>query len=322
MATEKLEDRPPIPGTLHIVTTTACNASLLEKTKDSPGVCAFCYRAKETVKADLSAAAALLGRIRDSGMIESLVFTGGEPLAGEDPFVLRMLPLAKRYGFKTILHTNGIALSRFLGKVQPYADLIALPIDGSCPGISDFYRGRGYFRLFQRNLSLLSRYPAALAFNTFADAHNLSDLPGIAAMLDKVSKSRPVAYWLVSQFRAMGLSNGSGRSKFWSDTNKFREMTRALNLKYPGLNIYSQPNRRRNEPYPFRVWLHADGAMFCDPGRGRTGENVLVGNVLRSRGKGAFENLMGKAKAAYNGIAAVRPPGPAKRRASEKQNER
>jgi hypothetical protein len=46
------------------------------------------------------------------------------------------------------------------------------------------------------------------------------------------------------------------------------------------MTIYAQPTRAPEDPYPFRVWVLADGTVTADLGSVAAPRNAVLGNLL------------------------------------------
>jgi pyruvate-formate lyase-activating enzyme len=273
--------RSAMPNTLHFILNTECNAWDLESVDGSPGVCKFCYRAREKVATTPATIRRLLTMVREESTIKRIVFTGGDPLMPKENHVEFAVRAAKELGFVVNIHTNGLLLEEKYLAVGPWVDVFSLAIDGASPETADWERGAGYFERFRRNMDILVRDRRTVAFNTFVEPKNLPDLSNVAGMVAGYSSLVDVEYWLISQYRAITRDNAKKRALYSFPAQQFRDIITGIVAEYPSLNIFAQPTRDA-DVYPARFWLLGDGVLTVDTGNPLSPRNTLVGNCLVS----------------------------------------
>lgn len=281
MSEELSFSRSPMPRVLHFVLNTECNAWDLAPVKGSPGVCRFCYRAKEQVITTKRNIEQLLRMIRSESDIDRIVFTGGDPLMPKENHIEFALQCAKELGFTTNIHTNGLLLQEKYPAIGRCVDVFTLAIDGAYAETVDWERGVGYFERFVANMRLLVNDHKVAAFNTFVSPHNFRELPNVAEMIAELAGQIKIEYWLISQYRPIARDTIKKRGIYIFSPTEFKSAVAEIVRLFPQLNIYSQPTRE-SDLYPLRIWLLADGTLTADTGRASLNQNVVIGNCLES----------------------------------------
>lgn len=278
-------------GIIHLVLNTDCNAWDLAPTPSSPGVCRFCYRERNRVKADPDTVVRVIDRLRRESEAHRIVFTGGDPVMPYENHLELALRHAHSAGFETNLHTNGLLLKGRYPEIREHVSVYSLAIDGPDAETADWFRGQGYFDCFQANTAMLTSDRRRLAFNTFTTAHSIQTLQDLARSITDLAGSTPVEYWLISQYRPIGRANphkaeiyGFGREDFLQAVNDVRALV-------PDIPVFAQPTRAPHDAYPFRVWVLADGTVTADLGSVLAPRNAVLGNLLTD----GFESLVRRA---------------------------
>lgn len=254
---------------MRIFVTNACNANLLERTKDSPDVCGFCYRQINTVDTNKKKIIKILDEIKKIKSIKEITFTGGEPLVSK--YLPLFLKESKKRGFYNMVHTNGILLKELWKKIAKNVDCVTLPIDGSTRQLVEYHRGKGFYDLTTRNIRLLKKSRKEIGINTIATSENISDLKNLAR---KVNSLKP-RYWLVSRFRKVNLAIFRKDSDiYWVSRKLFIKTAEYIEKKYPRINLFYQVD---NNDGPKRIWICADGKVYTQE-RGKD-TNTLIGDV-------------------------------------------
>jgi len=130
---------------------------------------------------------------------EKIVFTGGEPLTRKD--IIDLIQYAKKQGFYTILHTNGLLLTKEkLEMLAKFLDQINLPIDGCDEDTNRIIRERGVFEKVLEILEWLKGYPESkIVISTVVTQLNKDCIIKIAKILPKY-----IYKWRIFQFKATG----------------------------------------------------------------------------------------------------------------------
>lgn len=280
-------------GIVHLVLNTDCNAWDLPKTPGSPGVCRFCYRERNRVHTDEATVRRVIDRVRAESDAHRIVFTGGDPVMPYDNHLEPALQHARSAGFETNLHTNGLLLADRYPALRDHVTVYSLAVDGPDEQSADWFRGSGYFAAFQANTALLTADRRRLAFNTFTAAASLAALPRLAGTISDLAARTPVEYWLISQYRPIGRANSRKASLYAYDREAFTEAVAQVRglMSGTGVQVYDQPTRTAEDPYPFRVWVLADGTVTADLGSVAAPRNTVLGNVLAD----GFETLVRRA---------------------------
>ncbi|MEY9965960.1 MoaA/NifB/PqqE/SkfB family radical SAM enzyme [Streptacidiphilus sp. MAP12-16] len=283
-------------GIVHLVLNTDCNAWALPKTADSPGVCRFCYRERNRVHTDEPTVRRVIDQVRAESDATRIVFTGGDPVMPYDNHLEPALRHARAAGFATNLHTNGLLLAERYPGLHEHVSLYSLAIDGPDARTADWFRGDGYFSRFQANVDLLIADRRRLAFNTFTSAASLPELPELAKTIAAIATRTPVEYWLISQYRPIGRADDRKAALYAYSREAFTEAVASVReqLAASGIQVYDQPTRAATDPYPFRVWVLADGTVTADLGSVAAPRNTVLGNLLSD----GFEPLVRRAFAA------------------------
>lgn len=267
-------------GIVHLVLNTDCNAWELAPTTASPGVCRFCYRERNRVETDVDTVRRVIDSVRSESEAHRIVFTGGDPVMPYDNHLEIALRHATEVGFETNLHTNGLLLSGRYAGLSDYVSIYSLAVDGPDAATADWFRGKGYFERFLSNVAILISDRRLLAFNTFTTAASAVELPRLAQLIAGVARQTDVEYWLISQYRPIGRAStrkaeiyGFGRDDFVQAVDNVRESVE-------GVEVYAQPTRTPEDPYPFRVWVLADGTVTADLGSVGAPRNEVLGDLL------------------------------------------
>ena len=136
------------------------------------------------------------------GLLDAVVFSGGEPLAQKE--VVAAIAAVRALGFKVGLHTGG-AYPRRLAEVLPHVDWVGLDVkapraeyDG-VTGVPD--SGVAAFA----SLDLVQAYGVAHEVRT--TVHPALTPPAALEWLARELADRGVARWIVQPFRATGCAN-------------------------------------------------------------------------------------------------------------------
>ncbi|GAA1934924.1 hypothetical protein GCM10009716_47450 [Streptomyces sodiiphilus] len=233
----------------------------------------------------------VIDRVRSESAAHRCVFTGGDPVMPYDNHLEAALRHATEVGFETNLHTNGLLLSERYDGLRDYVTVYSLAVDGPDPGTADWFRGQGYFERFRSNVEFLAADQRRLAFNTFTTASSVQDLPRLAQLVAGTAGRTDVEYWLISQYRPIGRAStrkaeiyGFGRDAFIRAVDEVRAMVGEV-------AVYAQPTREPQDPYPFRVWVLADGTVTADLGSVAAPRNEVLGDLLTD----GFEPLVRRA---------------------------
>lgn len=265
---------------LHLVLNTDCNAWDLAPTPDSPGVCRFCYRERNRVATDPVTIRRVLDIVRAESAARRVVFTGGDPLMPYDNHIEPALEHAKRLGFETNVHTNGLLLPGRYPQIAEWVDVYSLALDGADAATADWFRGEGYFEQFQRNIALLAGDRRRLAFNTFTSARSARSLPGLARLITDVAAATTVEYWLISQYRPIGRPNLAKQQIYGYPAADFTRAVDQVRPMVEAVPVFAQPTREPSDPYPFRIWVLGDGTVTADLGSVAAKRNEVLGNLL------------------------------------------
>jgi pyruvate-formate lyase-activating enzyme len=276
---------------VHLVLNTDCNAWDLAPTSASPGVCRFCYRERNRVKTDPDTVRRVIDQVRAESEAHRVVFTGGDPVMPYDNHLEVALRHAQESGFETNLHTNGLLLSDRYAGVRDHVTLYSLAIDGPEADSADWFRGQGYFERFRSNVEFLVADRRRLAFNTFTTAASVRELPRLAEFVAGIAGRTEVEYWLISQYRPIGRASAGKAELYGFERDDFVRAVDGVRGAVAPVEIFAQPTRAPEDPYPFRVWVLADGTVTADLGSVAAPRNAVIGDLLAD----GFEPLVRRA---------------------------
>lgn len=271
------EDELP---TIHLILNTDCNAWDLKASEGSPGVCRFCYRERNRVVSDSPTTRRVLDVLAAESSAKRIVFTGGDPVMPYDNQLVPALRRARELGFSINLHTNGLLLRERYPDLRDWVDVYSLAIDGADPATAEWFRGIGYLERFLGNVDMLATDGRALAFNTFTSAVSIGRLGELARLIASIADRTPVEYWLISQYRPIGRADVRKAETYGFGVEEFRVAVDQARRAAPGIAVYDQPTRAPEDPYPFRVWVLADGTVTADLGSVAAPRNEAMGNLL------------------------------------------
>ncbi|MER5749072.1 radical SAM protein [Streptomyces sp. NPDC002088] len=276
---------------VHLVLNTDCNAWDLAPTSASPGVCRFCYRERNRVKTDPDTVRRVIDRVRAESETHRVVFTGGDPVMPYDNHLEVALQHATEVGFETNLHTNGLLLSNRYAGLRDHVTLYSLAVDGPEADSADWFRGQGYFERFRSNVEFLVADRRRLAFNTFTTAASVRELPRLAEFVAGIADRTEVEYWLISQYRPIGRASAGKAELYGFERDDFVRAVDGVRGAVAPVEIFAQPTRAPEDPYPFRVWVLADGTVTADLGSVAAPRNAVIGDLLAD----GFEPLVRRA---------------------------
>lgn len=276
---------------VHLVLNTDCNAWDLAPTSASPGVCRFCYRERNRVKTDPDTVRRVIDQVRAESEAHRVVFTGGDPVMPYDNHLEVALRHAREAGFETNLHTNGLLLGDRYAGVRDHVTLYSLAIDGPEADSADWFRGQGYFERFRSNVEFLVADRRRLAFNTFTTAASVRELPRLAEFVAGIADRTEVEYWLISQYRPIGRASAGKAELYGFERDDFVRAVDGVRGAVAPVEIFAQPTRAPEDPYPFRVWVLADGTVTADLGSVAAPRNAVIGDLLAD----GFEPLVRRA---------------------------
>ncbi len=265
----------------HLVLNTDCNAWDRPNAPESPGVCLFCYRERNRVITDPYTVRRVIDLIHSETEAQRIVFTGGDPVMPYDNHLEVALQHAVDLGFETNLHTNGLLLPERYATLSEYVTLYSLAIDGPDATTADWFRGSGYFDRFAANVTMLVVDQRSLGFNTFTTSDSAKRLPELAEWVRDIAARTDVEYWLMSQYRPIGRPSRRKAEIYGYAPDAFMAaVDEARTVVGDDVEVFAQPTREPDDPYPFRVWILADGNVTVDLGSVAAPRNATLGNIL------------------------------------------
>lgn len=218
--------------------------------------------------------------IRQESAVQRIVFTGGDPVMPYDNHLEVALARAIERGFETNLHTNGLLLTERYPALRHYVTLYSLAIDGTDATAADWFRGSGYFEHFRANIEMLIADQRRLAFNTLTTADSVKRLPQLAHQIRDIAARTNVEYWLISQYRPIGRPSRRKAEIYGYDRATFIAAVDQVRRIVENVDLFAQPTRASDDPYPFRAWVLGDGTVTVDLGSVAAPRNTAVGNIL------------------------------------------
>ncbi|MBU1167835.1 radical SAM protein [Patescibacteria group bacterium] len=173
------------PHTLLLDVTTQCNLC-----------CPYCFGPKKGSKKDRSLEE-LKEEIKEASKngFKVIIISGGEPLLRKD--IPQLIKLAKEDGLYTILHTNGILLTKNLvDKLEPHLDQLNLPLDGFDEISNDALRGEGHYKKVVKAMDLIRGRDIKMVVSTVANSRNREFISKIAEIIPEWTFK-----WRVFQFK-------------------------------------------------------------------------------------------------------------------------
>lgn len=167
----------------------------------------------------------------------------------------------------------------------------SLAVDGPNSESADWFRGQGYFARFLSNVEFLASDQRRLAFNTFTTVSSVKELPSLARLISGVTQRTDVEYWLISQYRPIGRASTRKAEIYGFERDDFVRAVDNVRGDVNGVTVYAQPTRAPEDPYPFRVWVLADGTVTADLGSVAAPRNTELGDLLTD----GFEPLVRRA---------------------------
>ncbi len=155
---------------IHIYTTPECNLG-----------CTYCFRDywKNHSEENLIEIANIL-----AGNADRVVLGGGEPTTVSN--ITDVAKILKDSGVYTEMHTNAMKLNhKFLKKINPVLDSIAIPIDSLDPDVQRDMKGADYVPIFKKVVKDLEKYDLNLKYHSVAAYPNIDTIPKIYDFIKK-----------------------------------------------------------------------------------------------------------------------------------------
>lgn len=257
---------------LNILATNKCNAQTLQPQKDSPGICAFCFRQESEIQTDIEVVLSVVQRISELPFEETITVTGGEPLLSE--FIVPLVKEFDKYGKKVSLHTNGILLEKYLDEFEGTVRYVSLPYDGHKPSISNYYRGIGYYDIQQKNLELLKKYGVKIGLHTLLTPYNYNEIEDMARTLISSDYYNSIWYWFIKNFKRMNMSLNVKSNEYMLDYSNYYEKVEKVRHICSDLDIF--PTKKVKQRKPIFIDIVGNVYIFSDIIR----KNALAGNIL------------------------------------------
>lgn len=257
---------------LNVLATNRCNAQLMPAQKDSPGVCAFCFRQETDIDTNIETVVKVVKRICELPFEEIVTITGGEPLLSR--FIIPLINELNRLGKRVSLHTNGILLEKYLETLNCAVEFISLPFDGHRRRLSNYYRGVGYYDLQQRNFKLLKENGIKIGLHTLLTPYNYNEIENMAFSLLRSDYYNSIWYWFIRIFKRMNLSLKIENDVYTLEESDYLSKVESVRNICHEINIY--PTRHVKQRKPIFIDLVGNVYILND----HTSRNTLAGNIL------------------------------------------
>ncbi|MCP3967444.1 MAG: radical SAM protein, partial [Lentisphaerae bacterium] len=107
--------------------------------------------------------------------VKAIDFTGGEPLLY--PHIIEVLSLAKEYGFRTILVTNGILYPKYAHKLKGLVDALQFSFDDVDEDIHNKSRGVNCYNKVMRSIEIAKKIKQKICLIHVVTKDNITQVP-------------------------------------------------------------------------------------------------------------------------------------------------
>jgi pyruvate formate lyase activating enzyme len=170
-----------------------------------PWRCGYCHNPHLQARTDASALdwSAIVARLqRRVGLIDAVVFSGGEPTL--DPALEDAIHAVRALGFDVGLHTAG-AYPRRLAEVLPLLDWVGIDVKASWERYDDITQVADSARHARASMAAVLRSGVQHEFRTtiHPGLHSSTDILALATLLSAMGVQR----YVLQKFRAIGCGN-------------------------------------------------------------------------------------------------------------------
>ncbi len=188
----------------------------------------------------------------------NLVLGGGEPFTWQ-PGVSRLAAEAKRRGFFVQVGTNGVAAPEGF-EHAPEFDRYVLPLDGARAETHNHVRlyGGGHYEVIRERMARLSASGKPMTISTVVTAHNLRELPEIAALLaDEVISGARLHAWHLYRFIPSGRGGAKHAESLWISEGEYEDACAEVKGLELGFTIFKRKDMRHSKTVDF-YWYEND----------------------------------------------------------------
>ena len=264
---------------LNVLATNKCNAYSLPAQKNSPGVCAFCFRQEEDSYGDIETVSKVAKKISVLPFEKIVTVTGGEPLLY--PNIIPLVKELANFGKEVSLHTNGILLEEYIDSFEGCVKYVSLPFDGHKPHIADYYRGVGYYELQKKCMKILKDRQVKIGLHTLLTPYNFNEIESMAKYLLSSEYRDDIWYWFIKNFKRMNMSLNGQLDVYELDLQKYLDKVEDVRNICSEIDVY--PTLKVKQRKPVFINTVGDVYIFNDTVK----KNILAGNILTM----AFEEI-------------------------------
>jgi len=248
--------------------------------------CKFCWGPNRSIKDGLTTDQwfVLIASLVNQGLTD-LCCTGGEPLLRQDTGLLMLV--ARALGLNVTLSTNCSFLKdqlRLTTNVLKYINEIGIPIDGSSALVNGLLRTddpKQFDKALQSLEMVRADYPQVhTTVRTVVTLQNQDDILNIGQVLTTHRPHR----WKLYEFTPLGYGQVN-QARMEIPRDRFEQIVRACEAKFPDLNIEPQFSSRQSEKYLF-VGPNGDFYAIAEDLH-----HVLFGNPIQI-GSGVIDNIL------------------------------
>lgn len=258
---------------LNILATFNCNAFMLQKTKNSPGVCAFCFRQTGSIKEpDKNTIKNVIEKLSLYDVSSPITITGGEPLiCNEIELLLESLHVK---GYDLCVHTNGLLVNEKIDLLRKYVKYVSLPYDGNCPEIADYYRGEGYYNYQKQAVEILYKHNINIGLHTLLTPYNYPFINSMAEELTSSVYYDKVWYWFIRKFNKYNSALNNNTNEYELSMEQYEAAVSNIRNKYPSINLFPTPLIKKPTP----LFLDLNGNVYYISEARKM--NICAGNLL------------------------------------------
>ncbi len=224
--------------------------------------CQFCYLWRPTERSILSTSLAKTLLEKSSGVTDSFVFGGGDPLLRKD--ILELVVYAKQINLRVDLQTNAVALTENLARnLFPRLDRLGLSMDGEDEKTHDELRGNpGNFNAILGFLEIAEKIGTKVTIRTIVTKKNLGKIKGILSLLKAFTC---IEKWNVREFTPLGRGFifksffEISRNEFKKEVTQIKDFAASSEISFPivpitaddmkeGSSLFQVGNPKFNRP--------------------------------------------------------------------------
>lgn len=231
--------------------------------------CKYCHRFLHIEDLTYEENEKILMKLIRAG-VTHITFSGGEALLY--PNILNLLKIAKRYGIKSKLITNGVMLAKNkdIQEICDYLDSLTLSIDSIDNNINkEMGRGESHFANIRTVLEYLKGKELTVNINTVVSKMNLDSIQELGEFLNNYN----INSWRIFKFMPLRETAKENQEKFEISKDEFK-LSKEIFEKYKNIrNIQYREEQDMEDKY---VLIISNGDIM----RTENGIDVKKGNAL------------------------------------------